>query len=470
MVRSTCKAAVLSVGLLSFTGMAFKMLQAPGPLDIAIDPSNATVNFLFHGDWGWPGVNQTLIGWQMGNWSQAHNADFLIALGDNFYRKPLPALFSVALSPLADDGVWNDTDPLWDSVYRYVYTSPYLDIPWYVILGNHDYHRNPQAQIDYYNHHRDERWIMPGHIYNTVYPIPGGSGETLEIIFIDTARLATTETEQTAPGGIHEVTPEQKERHLRRLEHFLAHSTARWLLVAGHYTIYSMAWHGDTPDLITCLVPLLRKYHVQAYLNGHDHVLQQISWEGVEYLTSGRGALTDSWPPETYSTDKHDTLAAQGMRFVAWTPGFGTGTVSLEQLAVTFITQHGETIHTTVLTNPRTATDRHQISLENEDWTVTLIACVLIGLIWGIVCGHAYAQPGTHEVLKRWWTRCTCRPQQARQALAEQAEQATERGAGGLEAGTAAAEVELTEIPKVHPTAKQYSVVNIKDDDDSIDL
>lgn len=53
--------------------------------------SNAdeSVNFLFIGDWGYVGVNQTMIAEQMGIWSQQNNASFVIALGDNFYRKPI---------------------------------------------------------------------------------------------------------------------------------------------------------------------------------------------------------------------------------------------------------------------------------------------------------------------------------------------------------------------------------------------
>jgi hypothetical protein len=43
------------------------------------------------------------------------------------------------------------------------------------------------------------------------------------------------------------------------------------LLVAGHYPVYSMGEHGDTDELKNYLVPLLEKYHVNAYFNGHDH-------------------------------------------------------------------------------------------------------------------------------------------------------------------------------------------------------
>ena len=70
-----------------------------------------------------------------------------------------------------ETGVQNETDPLWSSAYKNVYTSPHLQIPWYVILGNHDYIQNEQAQIDYYKNKRDSRWTMPDHVYNVIYPI-----------------------------------------------------------------------------------------------------------------------------------------------------------------------------------------------------------------------------------------------------------------------------------------------------------
>jgi hypothetical protein len=44
-----------------------------------------------------------------------------------------------------------------------------------------------------------------------------------------------------------------------------------WLLVAGHYPIFSMGEHGDTSELQTYLLPLLQKHNVHAYFCGHDH-------------------------------------------------------------------------------------------------------------------------------------------------------------------------------------------------------
>lgn len=49
---------------------------------------------------------------------------------------------------------------------------------------------------------------------------------------------------------------------------------ADYLIVAGHFPVYSIAEHGPTQCLLDRLKPMLYKYHVTAYFNGHDHNLQ----------------------------------------------------------------------------------------------------------------------------------------------------------------------------------------------------
>lgn len=52
------------------------------------------------------------------------------------------------------------------------------------------------------------------------------------------------------------------------IEDTLSASTADFIVVAGHYPIWSIAEHGSTQDLVTNLMPMLQRHGVNAYLCG----------------------------------------------------------------------------------------------------------------------------------------------------------------------------------------------------------
>ena len=68
-----------------------------------------------------------------------------------------------------------------------------------------------------------------------------------------------------------------------------------YIIVAGHFPVYSIAEHGPTKCLVDRLAPLLHKYKVSAYLSGHDHNLQHLSVNNlnttVEYMVSGANSF-----------------------------------------------------------------------------------------------------------------------------------------------------------------------------------
>src|SRR5262249_24703229 len=77
------------------------------------------------------------------------------------------------------------------------------------------------------------------------------------------------------------------EAELLWLDQELSKSQARWKLIYGHYHIYS-ATRGDNKELIEKLLPIPEKNHVEIYLNGHDHNLQEVKPEGgVHFFVSG---------------------------------------------------------------------------------------------------------------------------------------------------------------------------------------
>ncbi|MBA0648632.1 hypothetical protein Goklo_016326 [Gossypium klotzschianum] len=72
---------------------------------------------------------------------------------------------------------------------------------------------------------------------------------------------------------------------LLELESGFRESTTKWKIVVGHHTIKSAGHHGNTHELAIHLLPILQAYHVDLYINGHDHCLQHIS-------------STDRWNPQ----------------------------------------------------------------------------------------------------------------------------------------------------------------------------
>jgi hypothetical protein len=119
-----------------------------------------------------------LIAQAMASYASNKPADFLIALGDNFYN----------------NGVASTSDSLWTSMYKNIYNYDSLQIPWYAIFGNHDYGSNKgagstQAQIDYGTEQGDTRWHA-GHCYMNSYTVPN-SGTTLDIIYVDSTLIGS---------------------------------------------------------------------------------------------------------------------------------------------------------------------------------------------------------------------------------------------------------------------------------------
>lgn len=218
---------------------------------LALPSASAPLSFTVLGDWGLP------IGYadKIASKSASVNASFFLGIGDNFYSK----------------GVKSTTDKLWQTVYEKIYTAPIFQKPWYIIAGNHDHYGNVTAQIEYSK--KSSRWIFPSLYYTRTVPLPEGG--SVAFIFIDTCNIVDFKDEKQIPW----------------IEEALAASAnATWAIVVGHYPVYSVGSHGTTSLLVKKLAPLLTKYKVGAYINGHEHGLQYIRANDVSYITTGNVA------------------------------------------------------------------------------------------------------------------------------------------------------------------------------------
>ena len=53
---------------------------------------------------------------------------------------------------------------------------------------------------------------------------------------------------------------------------------AQWIVVVGHYPVFSAASNGDNEEMQMYLQPLLEEYNVDAYLCGHDHTSEHLQY------------------------------------------------------------------------------------------------------------------------------------------------------------------------------------------------
>lgn len=241
---------------------------AVGRQDAAADTSDATLHFMIVGDWGRRGnQDQRRVARAMQQNALVTPPRFVISVGDNFYPR----------------GVSTTSDPLWAEAFENVYDGRELDCPWYAILGNHDHKQSVQAEIDYSR--KSRRWKMPAAYYKHTEEI--SPGISADFFFIDTTPIVS---HQPAFWSAF-ITGSSTKQQITWLEESLRASSARWKIVVGHHPIISAGPHGEETALVREVKPLLEKYGVHAYFNGHEHNLQYAVDSGVHYLTSGAGSI-----------------------------------------------------------------------------------------------------------------------------------------------------------------------------------
>ncbi|MDX1440490.1 MAG: tartrate-resistant acid phosphatase type 5 family protein, partial [Rubricoccaceae bacterium] len=261
------------IGLLTIAaGCSGSRPHAISPED-APDPfSREAFNFMVMGDWGRNGLfDQDDVARQMGVTGDSISSRFVISTGDNFYP----------------DGVESIEDLQWARSYETIYTAPVLHRPWYVVLGNHDWQGNVDAQLLY--HAISDRWTMPSRYYSAEFPISDSTRALF--LFLDTTELADAERARLYPQSDRW----DQSRQLHWADSTLGASTAQWKIVIGHHPIYmASSRYEDNPHLIANLLPILERHGVQAYFAGHDHNLQHLRREGspIHYFISGAGSLT----------------------------------------------------------------------------------------------------------------------------------------------------------------------------------
>ncbi|ESO94600.1 hypothetical protein LOTGIDRAFT_161303 [Lottia gigantea] len=266
---------------------------------------------------------------EMGVIASRYGVSFITAIGDNFYY----------------DGVTNVSDHRFQDTFEKIYTADSLQVPWYLVAGNHDHNGNVSAEIEYTK--ISKRWNFPQLYYTLSFAVPG-SGATVDIIMIDTVTLCGNVDDDfhnyqpTGPANV-KVAEDQWEW----IENSLSKSSATYLLVAGHFPVYSIAEHGPTQCLVDRLLPMLYQYKVTAYMCGHDHNLQhlQTTQDGVllNFILSGAANFIDP-------SVEHRKSVPEGSSVFHWSDLFALGgfvftEVTSSNMTFTYLDASGKQLH-----------------------------------------------------------------------------------------------------------------------------
>ena len=116
-----------------------------------------------------------------------------------------------------------------------------------MVLGNHDYMGNHQAQIDYHydtTQNKDGLWHMPSQSYNFSEVVHlDNSDFQIDIFALDT-NGCQNHVVRKLPHIVGEL-----HSHISHLRNKLTASTADWKIVFGHHPMYTQGmWHGETAE------------------------------------------------------------------------------------------------------------------------------------------------------------------------------------------------------------------------------
>lgn len=229
-------------------------------------PLPPEVNLLVIGDWGFSPPDkrtpdQEIAARALSTYVQQSEAQFdaVLVVGDNFKCK-----------------LQGPDDPQFRPAFEGMYDSRVLRMPFYVVLGSHDYEYGAaDAELQYSRRHPDSRWKMPARWYRLDLP---AANPLVTVLMLDSDRDAMAQ--------------DQWQAQLRWMEAELAKPRqTSWTLCVGHHPLFSDGRHGNNAMMQAAWGPILKKHRVDFYIAGHDHVLQHLEAPGwpCTFLISGGG-------------------------------------------------------------------------------------------------------------------------------------------------------------------------------------
>jgi len=229
-----------------------------------------------------------------------------------------------------------------------------------------------------------------------------GNGWKNEAFIDEQLQFMGRTADRDRPGDLRKVIAEQQ---WAWLEQELSNSGADFLLVAGHYPIWSAG--KSTQCLIDRLLPMLIA-HDAHYLSGHDHMLEHFQYEGFNAFVVGAGKECCYAPVNLlgvpFGTLRYMVAGKAGR--LSWPPtgfavegGFASVGFRAESARVALHAHDGSVLHSACLPRRGTATCP-PLAIAAESWFLLVIA---IGAVCCVGCSVA-----GRSLLRRWGGRPGC--------------------------------------------------------------
>ena len=271
----------------------------------ATDAVSPQVDLLAVGDWEYREGNPPTTARAMADYAAGRDHPFqaVLLLGDNYH---------VHLK--------EGKEPQLRTVFEATYDPKRLSFPFYAILGNHDCEsNNTRIEMAYAKEHSDSRWRMPARWYRVDLP---AKAPLVTVLMLDSNKSEMSSKEWRAQR--------------QWIEHELAGPRAPWTVCGGHHPLFSNGTHGDGSRLQKEWGTILKKYGVDFYLCGHDHVLEHLEIDGwpTSFLVVGGGG----------GRLRADAKGDHGP-FSRSSLGFAHLAFDRRQVSVRIVDERGKTVH-----------------------------------------------------------------------------------------------------------------------------
>jgi hypothetical protein len=247
------------------------------------------VHILSVGDWGSAALggyhlkNAQNTAAAMQSYVKANTPQLVLNTGDNFYYC----------------GIQNGSDPQINEDFVGLFGS--IQLPWYSILGNHDYGFNPDAQL--WLNQTIPNWVMDARYYHRRAVLPNAL--VLNVIALDTnpcvADYRGEDRAKWDPCGIQYPTCEPVPDPCRFHENIVQQNCTAQLawfratldsIDADNEWVFVLGHHKANEINVENFLEVLGDPRVHLYLNGHTHNLEHYSVGNVpKYMTTGAGGM-----------------------------------------------------------------------------------------------------------------------------------------------------------------------------------